>query len=368
MDLGKQSLTVGFNGEHQQNDISGWTFLVPAFKQTTGGAFIYDKFQLNDRILLHGAVRYDYARIRMYKYADWFNSDITEDKNSIPQNLVRANDLTRSFNSLVWSVGLNYNMEKLALKANLGKSFRIPIAKELGANGVNYHYFSYERGDPTLSSEQSYQADFSVGWNEENLSVQVSPFYNYFPNYIYLNPTSRHDYYYGAGNQVFQYAQSRVMRYGGEIQLKWKFSKNLSTELLGEYLYSEQLSGDKKGYTLPFSPPVTFLFNLTWSPEINSRLKNNYMSLDYRIAAAQNNIVPPEKKTPGYRIVNVQAGTEFNLYGQPIVVSVQAQNLLNTSYLVHTSFYRLIELPEAGRNIVLAIKIPFSIHSSTNEH
>lgn len=366
MVLGKHRLIVGFNGEYQQNDINGWTFLVPAFKQTTGGAFIYNKFQLNDRMLLHGAVRYDYTRIRIYKYTDWFNSDINEGGNAISQNLVRASDLNRSFHSLVWSAGLNYNLGKIALKANVGKSFRIPIAKELGANGVNYHYFSYERGDPTLSPEQSYQADLSLGWSEENWSVQVSPFYNYFPNYIYLNPTADHDYYYGAGNQVFQYAQSRVMRYGGEIQLKWKFLKNLSTELLGEYLYSEQLSGDKKGYTLPFSPPVTGLLNLTWSPEINSILKNNYLSLDYRIAAAQNNIVPPEKKTPGYRIVNVQAGTEFNLYGQSIMINLQAQNLLNTRFMNHTSFYRLIELPEAGRNIILALKIPFSICPSTN--
>jgi len=366
--LGKHSFTVGFNGEHQQNDINGWTFLAPAFKQTTAGAFIYDKFELNDRVLLHGAIRYDHAQIRMDKYIDWFSSDITKGENTVSEKLVRADNLNRSFNSLVWSVGLNYNLEKLALKANLGKSFRIPIAKELGANGVNYHYFSYERGDPTLSPEQSYQADFSVGWNEENWSVQVSPFYNYFPNYIYLNPTADHDYYYGAGNQVFQYAQSRVIRYGGEFQLKWKFLKNLSTELLGEYLYSEQLSGDKKGYTLPFSPPVTALLNLTWSPEVNSRLKNNYLSVDYRLTAAQNNIVPPEKKTPGYRIVNVQVGTELNLYGQPIGVSLQAQNLLNTRYMNHTSFYRLIELPEAGRNIIVALKVPFSIRSPTNEH
>lgn len=366
--LGKHSLTLGFNGEHHNNDINGWTFLVPAFKQTTAGAFVYDKFELNDRVLLHGAVRYDHAQIQMFKYTDWFSSDITEDGNTVSQNLVRANDLRRSFHSLVWSVGLNYNLEKFALKVNVGKSFRIPIAKELGANGVNYHYFSYERGDPTLSPEQSYQADLSLGWSEENWSVQVSPFYNYFPNYIYLNPTADHDYYYGAGNQVFQYAQSRVMRYGGEVQLKWKFLKNLSTELLGEYLYAEQLSGDKKGYTLPFSPPITGLFNLTWSPEINNRFQNNYLSVDYRITAAQHNIVPPEKKTPGYQVVNLQAGTEFNVYGQSIMISLQAQNLLNTRYLNHTSFYRLIELPEAGRNIILSLKVPFSIRSSTNEN
>jgi iron complex outermembrane receptor protein len=362
INLGKHKLNVGLNGEHQDNTINGWTFLVPGFKQSTAGVFVYDKLKLNDRTMLHGAVRYDHGQIMMLKYTDWFESKIVHGNDTTSQKLVRADNLNRSFNSLVWSAGLNYNAEKFDLKVNIGKSFRMPIAKELGANGVNYHYFSYERGDPTLSPEQSYQADISLGWREAKWSVQISPFYNYFPNYIYLNPTAEHDYYRGAGNQVFQYAQSRVMRYGGELQLKYQLSKSLSTELLAEYLYAKQLSGDKKGYTLPFSPPASALINLTWSPVSKGRLKDNYLSIDYRLTASQNNIVPPEKKTPGYGVINLQAGSQVNLYGQPVLISLQGQNLLNTKYLNHTSFYRLIELPEMGRNIILSLKIPFNIH------
>jgi iron complex outermembrane receptor protein len=365
--LGKHNLTIGFNGEHQDNTIYGWSFLVPGFKQTTAGGFAYDKFRVNDKVLLHGAVRYDYGQIRMFKFTDWFESKIIKGNDTILQKLVRANDLNRSFHSLVWSAGLNYNAERFALKANFGKSFRMPIAKELGANGVNYHYFSYERGDAALLPEQSYQADLSLGWKSERWSVQVSPFFNYFPNYIYLNPTPDHDYFYGAGNQVFQYAQSRVMRYGGELQLKYQLLKNLSSELLAEYLYAEQLSGDKKGFTLPFLPPPSALLNLTWSPDLGKTLSNTYMSVDYRITAAQNNIVPPEKKSPGYSIINLQAGTRIRLYQQPIMLSLQVQNLLNTRYLNHTSFYRLIELPEMGRNIILSLKVPFNIHKTHPE-
>ncbi|KQR67494.1 TonB-dependent receptor [Pedobacter sp. Leaf176] len=364
--LGKHRLTIGFNGAHQDNAINGWTFLVPAFKQTTAGAFAYDKFQLNERVLFHGAIRYDYGQIRMFKYTDWFESQIVEDRDTTSQKLVRADNLNRRFNSLVWSAGLNYNAGKFNLKANLGKSFRMPIAKELSANGVNYHYFSYERGDPSLAPEQSYQADLGLGWTEEKWSVQVSPFYNYFPNYIYLNPTAQHDYYYGAGNQVFQYAQSRVVRYGGEIQLKYHILKSLSAEFLGEYVYAKQLSGDKKGYTLPFSPPASALLNLTWSPELSEKLQNTYISVDYRLTAAQNNIVPPEKVSPGYSVINIQAGTKVSLGSQSLMISLQAQNVLNTRYLNHTSFYRLIELPEAGRNLILSLKVPFAIKKANN--
>lgn len=357
--LGKHLLQLGLNGELQDNLINGWSFLVPAFQQKSLGVYAYDKWKVSDKLLLHGAVRYDLAKLDLFRYSDWFSS---ETNSGSMMQLIRANDLTRNFNSLVWSLGLNYNLDLLEFKANVGKSFRMPIAKELGANGVNYHYFSYEKGDPNLNPEQSYQADFSVAFTTGKWSVKLSPFFNYFPNYIYLNPTSAHDYFYGAGNQVFEYAQSEVMRYGGETQVKYQFSKQWSTELLAEYLYAEQLSGDKKGYTLPFSPPASALFNVTYAPQKFLGSADAYFSLDYRLTARQNNIVPPERKTAGYSLFNLQAGAKLQIGQYPLNINAQLQNVFNTRYLNHTSFYRLIGLPEQGRNFVLTVKMPFNFH------
>ncbi|RYD70320.1 MAG: TonB-dependent receptor, partial [Sphingobacteriales bacterium] len=132
-------LTVGINAEAQNNNINGWSFLVPAFNQKTLGAFAYDKYKISENVLLHGALRFDRGQIDMSQYYDWFPSDINIDGIATSQNLQRAANLNRIFNSFVWSAGLNYNLEKFSLKANFGKSFRMPIAKELGANGVNYH-------------------------------------------------------------------------------------------------------------------------------------------------------------------------------------------------------------------------------------
>ena len=353
--------TVGFNGEQQQNEINGWSFLIPAFKQANAGLFVYDKMKLNDLWLLHGAVRLDYGRIEMKQYTDWFPSEITENGQTTTEYLKRSEELTRTFKSFNWSAGVNYNPGQWSLKANLGTSFRMPIAKELASNGVNYHYFRFEKGDPDLAAERSYQLDLGMEWRSNKWSVQLSPFFNYFPNYIYLNPTSQHDIYYGAGNQVFEYEQSKVMRYGGELQTRYQFTPQLSGEILAEYLYSEQLSGSKKGYTLPFSPPASVLFGLNYSPEIKY-LRDTYFSIDYRYTAAQNQIVPPEKKTASSHVFNLALGTKIKAIQQDFMLSLQVQNVFNTKYLNHTSFYRLIELPEASRNIIVSIKIPFLIH------
>ena len=359
--INKHQFTVGINTEKQQNNINGWSFLIPAFDQITAGLFAYDKIQLNDLWLLHGAVRIDYGKIKMEQYNDWFLSEITENGQTTSQYLKRSNDLSKTFQSFNWSAGVNYNPGKLALKANLGTSFRMPIAKELASNGVNYHYFRFEKGNADLSAERSYQLDLGMEWQENKWSFQLSPFFNYFPNYIYLNPTSQHDTYYGAGNQVFEYEQSKVMRYGGELQTRYQFLPSLSVEILAEYLYSEQLSGNKKGYTLPFSPPASVLFGINYSPQIKN-LRDTYFSLDYRYTAAQNQIVPPEKKTASSNIFNLALGTKIKTGQQDFAISLQVQNLFNTKYLNHTSFYRLIELPEASRNIILSVKVPFLIH------
>ncbi|MBW1657306.1 TonB-dependent receptor [Flavobacterium quisquiliarum] len=358
--IDNHQITVGSNVVFQQNEIGGWSFLIPSFTQFNAGLFAYDKMELNEKWFLNGAVRYDYGKINMKSYYDWFQSPVSENNQMEMEYLQRSQDLTKNFNSFTWSVGANYNPGKLSLKANLGSSFRMPIAKELASNGVNYHYFRFEKGNPNLDAERSYQLDLGMEWKDQNFSFQFTPFANYFPNFIYLNPTAAHDIYYGAGNQVFEYEQSKVFRYGAELQTRYYFLKSLSAEIGAEYLYSEQKSGSKKGYTLPFSPPPSVLFGLNYEPQI-SFLKEPYFSVDYRFTAQQNHIVPPEKKTAESHVFNLAFGSKVKTGKQDISINIQIQNLFNTRYLNHTSFYRLIELPEAGRNIIVSMKIPFLV-------
>jgi iron complex outermembrane receptor protein len=231
----------------------------------------------------------------------------------------------------------------------------MPIAKELAANGVNYHYFRYERGNANLDPERSLQLDLGGELKKEKWLLSFSPFVNYFSNYIYLNPTAEMDVLYGAGNQVFNYTQAEVLRYGAELSASYQLNSRWSFELLGEYVYSEQMSGDKQGFTLPFSPPPSVIANATYKPLAEGFFKNPYFAFDFRATAEQDNIVPPEKVTPGYQLVNLRAGTAITLFGQEVQIDLQVQNLFNTRYLNHTSFYRLINLPETGRNISLSL-------------
>lgn len=356
----KTQFNYGVSSEYQDNQIDGRGFIIPAYNQFSLGGFVFAKYNISDKSLVQAGIRYDYGYINTEEYFDWFPSPVIENSDTTMQYLQRAGNINRSFSNVTWSVGYNFNPGEWSYKVNIGKSFRMPIAKELAANGVNYHHFSYEVGNSDLSPEISYQLDAGIEYSTKRFAIGTTPFLNYFSNYIYLNPSSEHDRLYGNGNQVFYYTQSQVLRYGAELHAHYELFKSLQLGIIGEYVYSEQLSGEKKGFTLPFSPPLSGIFNIKYKRQKMKFVENAYLSIDYRITAPQNNIVPPEETTNGYQVVNLGLGGDIVFKNKRINISMQVQNLFNTRYFNHTSYYRLINVPEPGRNFIVNISIPFS--------
>jgi iron complex outermembrane recepter protein len=346
------TLTSGLSMEYQANAIGGINFLIPAFHQVNWGAFVMDRWILNSRWSLNTGIRHDWSGIRTLEYTDWFPS-------GEQGYLVRAHALDKRFSSTTGSIGAVYSSGKVVARVNLGKGFRVPIAKELAANGVNYHHFRYEKGDSALSPEVSYQLDMALELNLGKGKLRLSPFLNYFPNYIYLNPTPDLDWAHGAGNQKFYYTGAEVGRWGGEISLRYGVIEVLEIEILGDYLYSQQLSGPKMGFTLPFSPPPSLVTGWKYSPRGIGRFSKVFVGMDTRFTARQTLKVPPEKDTPGHVVVNVSAGTVVRVGREVLDIKLGIHNLFNSRYLDHTSFYRLIGAPEPGRNFTLAVGVPF---------
>ena len=344
------TLRAGFNTELQRNRRNGWGFILPDFETTSVGLYAIDRYEINDQLILNAGLRYDYVRTHIHAYHDWYRTP-TATGDSVYKE--RSAEMNRHFHNLTWSAGVNYSIGQWVLKANVGKSFRAPIAKELGTNGVNYHIFRYERGCDDLDAEESYQLDAGLYWSNGHVKVQVDPFVNYFPNYIYLTPTAQ----YVEGLQLYEYTQARVLRWGLEAQATFVITPHWETEAQGEYLYARQRSGNKKGYALPFSTP--------WSATLGLRYRytwkgQGYVSMNAHIVGRQNEIVPPEKPTDGHWTLNLMAGKNFTIgQSRTLKVTLQAQNLLNRRYYDHTSYYRLIDVPEPGINVSGMVALEF---------
>ncbi|WP_108868782.1 TonB-dependent receptor [Aquimarina aquimarini] len=347
-------IALGINAEYQNNTIGGWGFLIPEYNRLTIGAFAYDQYKITDSFYLEGGLRYDYGTVHTKPYYEWFDSPITNSDGTITQERRQRSSKTNlEFGSYSASVGISYLKKNSSYKLNLGKSFRIPLASELASDGVNYHMYRYEEGSIDLKPENSYQIDGELNATINNFEIQLNPFVNYFENYIYLNPTPA----YYETLQRYQYTQSEVFRYGGELTALYTPSPAFSLSASLEYVYSKQLSGDKKNFTLPFSPPLSTIFSAKYN--INSWwfFKKTSVFSDLRITAKQNDIVPPERPTDGFSLLNFGVQTETHLFSQkhPLQIQCSVNNVLDKKIFDHTSFYRLIQVPEPGRNVSISI-------------
>ena len=315
---------------------------------------MYDQIKLNENLYLDGGVRYDYGVIKTQPYYEWFLSPVTDENgNTTQQQLQRSERKNLTFGNFSASAGLSYGIKNTSYKINIGKSFRIPLANELASDGVNYHMYRYEEGNLDLEPESSYQIDGEFKANFNRGSIQITPFVNYFDNYIYLSPTS--EYYETL--QKYQYSQSRVFRYGGEIMAQYEPIDKLSITGSLEYVKARQLSGKKKNFTLPFSPPLTGVVSLEYTLNPWLTFGDTKLFSSVRLVSDQNNIVPPEKTTKGYSLINIGLHTSVDLFSkkQPLKIQGRLNNILNNKVFDHTSFYRLIEVPEPGRNFSITI-------------
>ena len=347
----QNTLHFGISGEMQKNQRGGWGFIIPDFITMSSGVYVADSHAFTDVLAINGGVRYDYSYIHILPYSDWYATPIGQSDVYVQ----RAADMRRHFNSVTWSLGLTYSHDLLLLKFNIGKGFRTPIAKELGANGVNYHIFRYEIGNADLKPEQSYQADVSLAVEHPKVELKVEPYFNYFPNYIYLSPTSD----YREGLQVYNYLQSEVIRAGFEMSLLYKPWRFLHFSAQTEYVFARQMSGAKKGYSLPFMPPWNMEAEIKYRFCLSKPGNEGNVAINVHITGKQENIVPPEKMTAGWWTLNMSANKNFKLNKVNLQIGMNAENILNKKYFDHTSFYRLIDVPEPGWNITAMFGITF---------
>ena len=90
-----------------------------------------------------------------------------------------------------------------------------------------------------------------------------------------------------------------------------------------------------------------------------------YAGIFARITGRQSDIVPPEKPTSAWWTLNLTAGQRLQISGEkrekPVIISLTltAENILNKKYFDHTSYYRLIDVPEAGWNLTIMLGVDF---------
>lgn len=240
----------------------------------------------------------------------------------------------------------------LNIKANIATGVRVPNLAELSSNGLHEGIFTYEIGNPNLKNEQNIALNVVGNYQNKWLQLSLSPFYNYFYNYVYLAPTN--DNWFGF--PIYRYKQQNVTQFGTEALVGVKPHKNMVTSIA----YSGMISQGADGNFTPYIPAQKITTAINYI--INNAIKNNaiqlFTNLDYY--DLQINTAPFENSTPAYFLWNAGVSSSCVRNSKTYSISITGNNLLNNAYYDHLSRFKNFGLLNIGRNIGINIKIKFN--------
>ena len=339
-------LNAGINAQTQKNAISGFEYLVPNYTFWQAGGFAFARSEITKTAVLSLGIRLDGAEIAARKHEQpWYKN---------PDSLVvRTPQIERTF--LNWSAagGVNFNpSETWAFKINYARTFRIPSVAELGANGVHHGTFRHEVGNANLNPERAHQFDAGFNVTLPKLTINGNAFFNYFNAVIYLAASGQFSPLPDAG-QVYIYTQDQAIHTGFELYAAYNPFAQVVLESTTEYVYTQTIANQS---ALPFMPPFMQQLKATYK---GPKKYQWHVGITAVLAAAQNLTDRNEPATPGYAIWHFNAGYTFNLAKTQLVLNLIGMNMSNTSYLNNMSRYRILNLPEQGRNIMLQLRYEF---------
>jgi iron complex outermembrane receptor protein len=351
----KHQNVLGLQSSLQKNISGGYEFLIPDYNSRQAGVFMLHQYRLNERTVINGGLRADVGFMESGQVIYPFYYE-----NNFVDSIERSPDVNRNFFNYSAGIGISYEPNtQNNFKFNFGKTFRTPTPPELTANGMHHGTFRYEVGDPNLDPEQGFQFDAVWTYTKKNIRISVTPFYNYFSNYIYLSPSGvfptveidEQLYPVAESGQMYTFRQTSAIHTGAEMQVNWQANNVFDLTANSEYVWAQNLI---TLLPLPFTPPATFqlIAEVHWPGVVF--LKNIFINLNAGYYMAQKRVERNEPATSSYQLLNVSSG--FNVGKKELLnISFNIQNLLDRKYLNHLSRYRILNLPEPGRSFIVNV-------------
>jgi len=337
--LGMQGMSqTNRNGKAPQH-------IIPDASLNDFSVFSMVRHSFGSLAILEAGIRYDYRNIVIPEHYAGINN-----RTLMPR-------IERNFNNVSASIGTVFHFnENMLLRFNLASAFRSPNIAELTQNGL--HGNRYEIGDADLKNQQNLEADLGFHVHTTYTTFEVSTFYNYIDNYIYLSHTADT---ISDGTIIYRYGQTPSYLLGGEIgihihpvSIDW-----LHLKANYAYIYAGKISG---GY-LPLIPANKLHLEVMMRKDKWKVWRTSFFKISCDYVFAQNHAADFEIATPGYFLLNAGIGTDLKVKNQVLSFSFMATNLLDKQYMGHLSTLQDVGIYNMGRNISLYIRIPFGVRN-----
>lgn len=259
---------------------------------------------------------------------------------------------TRDYHSVTGNVGVLYRLaEPLALVVNAGRGFRAPSPFELFSNGVHEGTVRFERGDPTLKNETSFNVDVALRVQSGAVRAEIGAFRNAITNYIYPRPTGTTDP--ESGFQIYDVSQGDALLTGVEGSLEYHPTTWLHLRAGGDYTRGQNTTLD---LPLAFVAPLRVTASARLEGKGGALFASPYLELGGETNAKQTRLDPEDVAPDGYTIANLGAGVTLANGRRPVQVDVQVRNLFDASYRAFLSRYKLYA-DDPGRSAMLRVSL-----------
>jgi iron complex outermembrane receptor protein len=254
--------------------------------------------------------------------------------------------IDRQFTGVSGSLGLHRDLGATgALVVNLTGATRAPALEELYNFGPHIGNLSFERGNVNLAVERTLGVDMSLRSRAERINGEINVFTYGISNFVFLDVTDEIE----DGLRVADYTQADSRFTGaeasGHVELTGWMTLDASIAAVRARLTAT-------GEPLPRIPPVRGRFELSFSAGPFT------INPEAVFSARQSNVFRHESPTAGWGTLDLNVSWQRLGSHSSHLIALQAHNLLDTTYRLHTSFLKDLA-PEIGRGLKLTYTMRF---------
>ena len=261
------------------------------------------------------------------------------------------------------SAGAHWQIyEDMVAKLSLSRTQRAPSIEELFANGPHHATGTFELGDTNLDVETINNIDVSLMKKQEKYDWELSLFFNYIKDYIFLQEWDRNndgeadgvDESGAAAGELLltQYRQDNARFYGAEfishLNLYTGTHGILDFKLFGDYIRARRSNKEN----LPRIPPARIGIGLGYQQQ---RLKAN---IDWVSTLSQRSIATLEQETGSYGTLNMYVTYDQLIERHTLTLFLKGTNLTDKEGRLHTSFIK-DRTPIMGRAFIVGFTAHF---------
>jgi len=331
--------TAGVSGMYQYNVFAGNRYFIPEYFNETAGLFWIEHYQKN-KVEIEFGTRYD---VRTVSAWIWTNNvpELRKYQFNAPSAMLCISYVPHPH--WKWTI-------------NLSNAWRMPAMNELFVRGVHHGAASYETGNPDLKTEQGIKTITSLSYqNHEKTTVEISAYYHYILNFIYLKPTLEPVLTVRGAFPSYVYEQTNAVLYGTDIRLQQKIHSQLN--ITAQY---SVVRGWNTGLNthLPLMPADNIQLNTSYTtPQKILFLDNTTFTFGGQYVFKQIRIMPNTELPVPEAYYLLHASVQTSLHKR-LFIQIQVDNLLNQRYRDYLNRFRYFS-DEVGRNIIFSLKYAF---------